>query len=383
MPTPEVPLTPAERAQRDRGLGSSADGVHSERRALGWVALAAVSVAVWIALPVGVGIFLGTLMAFSLQPIYERLAERARPAVAAMITVSASMIAIGASAFGVAYLFVTKGVAFSQELISIVRPGGPAGGAMDRITSRAASWGIPGEELESKLRDLASEGAARAAGVAESLVGATAGALLGLFFAVLTMFFVLRNWPAIAVRAQTMFPIRPDYTRALFEEFRRVGRVTLLGTLVTGVAQGVLATIGYAICGVPQPIFFGVATAVASLIPAVGTLLVWVPAGVVLIVGGHVGRGVAELIWGFVVIVCVSDYVIRPRLVGGEGATPAIVTFAALFGGVEVFGLKGLILGPILMTLSIAVLRIYADECAAVRAHAIVPLLENDEPPAT
>jgi predicted PurR-regulated permease PerM len=370
IPTPEVPLTPAEVAARDGDDARTEEAPRTERRALGWFAVMAVLVVVWIAMPVGVGIFLGTLMAFTLQPLYERLKVRVRPAVAALITVLASMIGIAASTFGLAYLFVTKGVVLTRELIAMVRPGGPASGLLDHLTARAAKLGIPPDTIEEKLRDGASDAAARAASIAEVMVGATASALLGLFFAMLTMYFILRNWPKIAVRAQAMLPIRPDYTRALFEEFRSVGRTTLLGTVVTGLAQGLLATIGYVISGVPQPVFFGAATAVASLIPAVGTMLVWVPAGVVLIATGHLGRGVLELAWGLAVIVCVSDYIIRPRLVGGEGTMPALITFAALFGGVEVFGLKGLILGPVLMSLAVAVLRIYAEEAEALRRRA-------------
>ena len=370
IPTPEVPLTPAEVAARDGDDARTEEAPRTERRALGWFAVMAVLVVVWIAMPVSVGIFLGTLMAFTLQPLYERLKLRVRPAVAALITVFASMIGIAASTFGLAYLFVTKGVVLTRELIAMVRPGGPASGLLDHLTARAAKLGIPPETIEEKLRDGASDAAARAASIAEVMVGATASAVLGLFFAMLTMYFILRNWPKIAIRAQAMLPIRPDYTRALFEEFRSVGRTTLLGTLVTGLAQGLLATIGYVISGVPQPVFFGAATAVASLIPAVGTMLVWVPAGVVLIATGHLGRGVLELAWGLAVIVCVSDYIIRPRLVGGEGTMPALITFAALFGGVEVFGLKGLILGPVLMSLAVAVLRIYAEEAEALRRRA-------------
>jgi predicted PurR-regulated permease PerM len=86
-----------------------------------------------------------------------------------------------------------------------------------------------------------------------------------------------------------------------------------------------------------------------------------------LIVTGHPARGVLELAWGAVAVVGLSDYVIRPRLVGGEGGTPALVTFAALFGGVEVWGLKGLIMGPVVMLVAIAVLRIYVREQEARR----------------
>src|SRR5262249_62034467 len=84
--------------------------------------------------------------------------------------------------------------------------------------------------------------------------------------------------------------------------------------------------------GFPLPLSFGPAPALASRVPAVGTLLVWVPAGIYLFATGQVARAVVALAWGAVVVVGFSDYVIRPRLVGDE-AMPAVLTFIALFGG--------------------------------------------------
>lgn len=344
------------------GPGRGDDTGAKQRRALGWSAVAAVSVIVWIVLPVGVGIFLGVLMGFAMQPLYERFKTRLRPSLAALFTVLLVTALIVASVGGLAYLFVTKGVALTRDLLAALGPGGSASGVVDKLTAVAASVGFSSKVITAKLREGAAGAAESAAGIAELMASATASALLGLFFAMLTMYFAFRHWPLIATRAQSVVPLRPDYTRSLLDEFRRIGRATLLGTIVTGVAQGILATIGYGISGVPEPIFFGAMTAVASLVPAVGTLIVWVPAGIVLIATGHVGRGVLELAWGAFAVVGLSDYVVRPRLVGGEAGTPALVTFAALFGGVEVWGLKGLIMGPVLMLLAVAVLRIYVRE---------------------
>ncbi len=360
--SPEVPPTPPG------GSGPGEDTTLKEHRALGWSALLAVGVILWIVMPVGVGIFLGTLMGFAMQPLFERFKARLRPPLAALVTVLIVTVAIIATAGGLGYLFVTKGVSLTRDLLAELGPGGSASGFVEKITAGAASLGFSSKIITAKLREGAAGAAERAAGIAELLASATASSLLGLFFAMLTMYFVFAQWPLLAARAQTVLPLRPDYTRSLFDEFRRIGRATLLGTIVTGLAQGLLATVGYAIAGVPEPIFFGAMTAVASLIPAVGTLIVWVPAGIVLIVMGHPARGVLVLAWSALVVVGVSDYVIRPRLVGGEGETPAIVTFAALFGGVEVWGLKGLIMGPVLMLLAVAVLRIYAREEEARRA---------------
>ena len=104
----------------------------------------------------------------------------------------------------------------------------------------------------------------------------------------------------------------------------------------------------------------------------VAGLLVWVPLGLYLILTGHVGLGIAELCYGAAVVVGLSDYIIRPHLVGGHTETPALLTFVALFGGLEVLGLPGLILGPVIMALAVALLRIYERE-ATLRRAAEVP----------
>jgi predicted PurR-regulated permease PerM len=101
-------------------------------------------------------------------------------------------------------------------------------------------------------------------------------------------------------------------------------------------------------------------------VPAVGTLLIWVPAGLYLFATGHPARAIIELAWGAVIVVGFSDYVIRPRLVGDE-QMPVLLTFLALFGGLEVLGLSGLIVGPVVMALAVAVLRLYAREEKARR----------------
>ena len=360
-PIPPVELTPAEKATDDPAVLDT-EVRHDERSALGWTALAAVAAIVWIVMPVGVGILLGTLLAFMVQPVFERLKPRLGAGGSALATVIGSAIVVAGLVGGLASLIIARGTVMMSDLIASLGPGAPGGGALEFVGRYTSRIGITPQELTERVRSLVGTAALRAEGVAASLVAATASALLALFFAMLSLHYILRNWQAVARRAQETFPLRPDYTAALFAEFRRVGRTTLFGTIVTGLAQGVLATLGYWISGVREAIFFGAATAIASLIPAVGTMLVWVPVGIYLVIDGHPARGVLELVWGGAMVVGVPDYVIRPRLVGGEGEIPSLVTFAALFGGVEVFGLKGLIIGPVIMAIAIAVLRLYASE---------------------
>jgi predicted PurR-regulated permease PerM len=366
--TPALRPSAAETAESQGAAPGSAEALaRSERYALGWAAAAAMAVVWWIVMPVGVGLLLGTLLAFVVQPIYERLIPVFGRRGAALVAVGVTAMSLVATTGGLVWLLGAEGAGLARQLINAL---GPRGGGSRLITlfgHTTDRFGVTPEQLQDRLQGAAEGAAARAASLAEALVAASASTLLALFFAMLTMHFILCNWQRVSIRAQQALPLRPDYTRKLFEEFRRVGRTTLLGTIVTGLAQGTFATIGYAICGVPKPLFFGAATAVASLVPAVGTMLVWVPVGVVLLLTAHPFAGGFELAWGAAFVMAVCDYVIRPHLVGADAEMPSLVTFAALFGGVEVFGLKGLIMGPVLMALAIAVLRLYVDEAASRR----------------
>jgi predicted PurR-regulated permease PerM len=334
----------------------------TERQALGWLAVGAAVAITWLALPFATGLLLGVLMAFTLQPVYEMLARRTgRPAVASVTTVMTSAVVIVGALGGFVSLFVTRAVGLANTVREELRPGGALTAWVDAVTGWLARFGVSTASLTERLEAGAGEIASRSAGMAGSLASGIFIALLGVFFALLAMHVVLRHWPSMVSALVVVSPLRPEYTRALLDEFRRVGRMTLSGTVLTGLAQGMLAAIGFWISGVPNPVFFGVATALASLVPAVGTLLVWVPAGLYLFASGHPAQAIIELAWGALIVVGFSDYVIRPRLVGDE-AMPAVLTFIALFGGLEVLGLAGLIVGPVIMGLAVAVLRLYARE---------------------
>lgn len=344
------------------------DSMRAERRALGALATVAIAAIIWVASPVGVGILLGMLLAFSLQPFYERVVLRnGQPGLTALGFVLVSATGLLATLGGLSSLLISRGAVMMQALIASLAPGGAVRALAERLSLKLGPLQIHSDEISAKLRDAAADLAAQAASIAATVATTTFELLLALFFAMMTLSFILRHWGAIAARAEDMVPLRPRYTRELLVEFQRVGRSTLLGTVLTGLAQGLLAAIGYMITGVPEAAFFGAATAVASLLPGVGTLLVWVPAGVFLFLTGHPAMGVLELCWGSIAVVGASDYVIRPRLVGGHGTMPSLLTFIALFGGVEVFGLSGLIIGPLIVSLSYAVLKIFAQDAEARR----------------
>jgi predicted PurR-regulated permease PerM len=343
----------------------AAEVARSEHRALrfaAWVALAAI---LWLTSPVGMGVLLGVLFAVTFRPVHQRLVRRRHPAAAALATVLGSTLAVALTFGGIAWILVRDGIDIGRKLIDSLGPGGGGRRILAAVSQVTSKVGVSAEEMQDRARSLAKVGVSTAAVVLQDVASATASIALTFFFLMLTMYFVLRRWERVVAAAQEILPLRPDYTLELFEEFRRVGQTTLLGTVVVGLLQGVLATIGYAVVRLPWPLFFGALTAIASLVPGVGTLLVWVPASAVLLYLGHAAAGVGLLVYGVVVLTAIPTYVILPRLVGGSSRVPALFTFVALFGGTAVLGLEGLVIGPVLMTVAVATLRLYAAEARA------------------
>jgi predicted PurR-regulated permease PerM len=334
-----------------------------QRRALGVLALIALAFLVRLAVPVGIGLFLGALLAFTLEPLYARLLRRrVGPGAAATLCSLGATSCVAVTVFAIGALLLTSGLRLIGPLRALVSPGGSLRVLVEGAAARLAAFHVNVDDLNAKLENVVLALGSQIGGFAARVAGLTFSVMLTLFFMTLAAYFVLRHWTAIVQKAGKMLPLDERHTYALLDQFRTVGRQVLLGTVVTGLVQGVLAGVGYWLTGVQSPAFFGALTAVASLLPGVGTVLVWATVGTVLVLSGHVGPGLVELAYGALVVGILTDYVIRPRLVGREKGVPAILMFVALFGGIEVFGIIGLILGPIVATLSVAVLRTYAEE---------------------
>ena len=335
----------------------------TQQRALGIFAIAAVAAIVLLSLPVVSGLFLGTLLAFSLLPAQERLSlYLKRPTLAALALALSSGLATVGGLLLLVYFVVARGMRVASQVASSFQPEGSLRKALTRLTNASRHSIFGPVDLAERVRATAGHAAMRLTEAVGAVAGATVSVVLALFFTTMTTFFVLRNWTDLLGRAERMLPLHPMHTRVVLKEFQKIGKEVFVGTMLTGILQGFLAGVGYALGRVPEPVLLAALTAICSLVPAVGTLLVWVPVGVGLLAIGHTAAASFEFIWGALIVVGASDYVIRPRLVGGDGQIPALITFIALFGGVEVFGLLGLIVGPVIAAVALAVLRTYDRE---------------------
>jgi len=337
------------------------DATSGEYRGLGVLAVVAALVFLSIAIPVGTGVFLGMLVAFTIYPVHVALRRRTgRSNLSAFICAALAWAGLTGGVGGVFYLLIDQGIALARQLPTALAPDGALDRTANTVSEKLSAFGVHSEVLDHHLHHAAEEAASYAAGFARMAMSWTLSLTVTLFFTTVTVFCVLSRWARLAHWAEALLPLRPIHTQQLLLELRHLGREIMLGTVVVGLIQGALGAVAYAALGVPMPWFFGAMTAVASTLPVFGTMLVWAPLGAYLIATGHTGAGVAELLWGFFVVVTLSDGFLRPAVVGRHSNLGFLPALIGIFGGIELFGFVGLLLGPTLVGVAIAVLRLYA-----------------------
>lgn len=199
--------------------------------------------------------------------------------------------------------------------------------------------------------------------VADGLSSFTSGTVNFFFLSFIflfTMYYFLIYGKEYLNKFLFYMPLRTDQERLLLEKFTTVTRATLKGTLIIGIVQGALGAVAMALAGISNTIFWGVIMAVMSVIPAVGPAVVWLPAAIFLIIGGRVVAGVGLLLFGAIVVGNV-DNLLRPRLVGKDAQLPDLMILFGTLGGLALFGMSGIIIGPIVAALFVTMWEIYGE----------------------
>lgn len=194
-----------------------------------------------------------------------------------------------------------------------------------------------------------------------AVLGGFAGLVSQFILMVLTMFFLFRDGSRLFRQFETLTPISEKYEQLLAAKFREVTQATVLGTLVTALAQGLAGGIVFWILGIPNALFWGTLMGFCSMVPIVGTAIVWVPWVLYFVLAGSYGHAIAlAALAAF--IVGMLDNVLRPLFIEGQAGMHTLVVFFALMGGVAYFGVVGLIFGPILVSLFLTLLELYRIE---------------------
>jgi predicted PurR-regulated permease PerM len=212
-------------------------------------------------------------------------------------------------------------------------------------------------ELQSRLEQLSAWIVRSAADVAKNLGSFIVDAAISF----LTLFFLFREGRRVRLTIAALLPLDSARVDRLFANISDAISANVYGVLAVAVAQGTLIGAAFAALGISSPILWGLVTAACSLVPVVGTSLVWLPASIVLVASGHWVKGLILLIWG-AAFVSLADHLIRPYVVGERVKLNTLFVFLSLLGGIKAFGILGVFVGPLILSVTFALLAMLREE---------------------
>lgn len=214
-------------------------------------------------------------------------------------------------------------------------------------------------DLQQRLSAVLLRGSQYLAGQALDFGQSTFDFTVNLFVMVYLLFFLLRDGDLLAGRIRRATPLGVDHQTQLLDKFTVVIRATVKGNMLIALIQGSLGGLAFYVLGISGALMWAVVMAFLSLLPAVGAGIVWLPMALYLIATGSIWQGVGLIVWGALVIGMVDNF-LRPILVGKDTRMPDYVVLISTLGGLEVFGLNGFVIGPVIAAMFIATWDIYS-----------------------
>jgi predicted PurR-regulated permease PerM len=175
-----------------------------------------------------------------------------------------------------------------------------------------------------------------------------------------TLFYFIRDGAKFLGKAVRVFSLGQEREKVLYERFVATARATLKVTLIIGGIQGTLGGLLFWLSGIEGPLMWGVVMIFTAIVPVVGCSIIWVPAGVIMMITGHFLKGMIILAFG-VLVISMVDHFLRPILIGRDVQMHPLLVFLSTLGGLSLFGLSGFIIGPIIASLLLAIWAMYEE----------------------
>jgi len=312
-----------------------------------------------VASPFLVPLAWAAILAVVTYPVHARLRLRLGSNAAALAsTTGVTLILI------VPTIFVL--IAFVQQAVSAVQ------GIRFDVSAGRYTWAEPlwihlqtrfpnliPSDLGNALRGYAEQAASYIAGRLGAILRHTVEFVLDLSYTILAMFYFFRDGAGIVGRLRKALPFGPSEQNLIVENTRELIFATVISSLVAAAIHGVIGGVAFAATGIQAPLFWGVLMGFFSLIPLIGSALVWVPLSVGLILGGHLWSGITLVAICSLVVGMVDNFV-RPMLISGRGEMSTLLVFIGVLGGINVFGLLGVVAGPIILATAATLLDFYS-----------------------
>jgi predicted PurR-regulated permease PerM len=307
-------------------------------------------------------LFWAVVIAGLFQPVYRRLqARRDLPSLNAAVTLLLVLFLLILPAGVLATLLVSESIEIYNSIdADIAGLENKVRDLADRLAAHptTARLHMSSETLIERSTEVIKN---LADVIFKSLTGLTQNTLMFLVkFAVMlyALFFFIRDGDRMLGRAKVLFALGKDRESVLYERFVTTARATLKVTFLIGGIQGILGGILFYLVGVKGALTWGVVMVLTSIIPGVGCSIVWAPAGLILLLTGHLWEGIVVILAG-VLVISMVDNLLRPLLLGRDVQMHPLLIFLSTLGGIALFGISGFVIGPILAALLLSILDMY------------------------
>jgi predicted PurR-regulated permease PerM len=311
-------------------------------------------------------LFLAAVFSSLIYPYHQFVVRKfgGRGTVAAIFSLTVVTLTVVLPLMGLLGVVAAQGYQLTEELLPRIKQQLSEG---DNGHFQLPEWlplrdriQVSNDQIVAKLGEFAGKASQFLLGSLSAATQGTATFFLHLFIMLYAMYFFLKEGPSIQTAVFQTLPLPADVKRRLLEKATSITRATIKGTIVIGAIQGFLGGVAFAFSGVHSAAFWGAVMAVASVIPGIGTALVWVPAVLYLFATGSTAMAIALTAWCALVIGSI-DNVLRPRLVGGDTQMPDLLILISTFGGLSVFGAVGLIVGPTIAGLFVTIWDVFGQ----------------------
>lgn len=318
-----------------------------------------------IIIPFFVPISWAAVLAVIFFPLYERLRKRLRTSgLASLIMCIIILLLIVGPVTYVFIALVNEAADAVSEVNRMYKTG-----QLDNILAFDMPWiGTLKEKLapyydisQIKIDEIVKDTIDRVSGVILNQTSwlLTNGTRTVFYFVLMifSLYYFFKDGEKLIRRSKRLIPLPPERINETFRSLRDVIQATMYGGGVVAIAQGLLGGLLFAIFGISSPVFWGAIMAFLSIIPFLGAFIVYIPAGIMLMVGGSYIKGAAVIIIG-VVIVSQIDNLIRPYLISGRTQMHPLLLFFSIMGGIAMLGLLGLVVGPLIAAIFDTILRV-------------------------
>lgn len=336
------------------------------KRALNVLLLLVSAALIVILLPFYGALMWGVIIALLFSPLFAWLMPRVgqRPSLAALLTLLVVLVIVVLPLGLIAASLVQEAaLLYSQLQSGELNPAlyfrGVFNSLPDWITSVLDRFGLVSfNTLQRRLTAALTQGAQVIATQTFSIGQNTFEFVASVFITLYLAYFLIRDGQSVSQALRRALPLTPEHKTVLLDTFTTVVRATVKGNLLVAAIQGALGGLGFWALGVSGAVLWAVLMAFLSLLPSVGAALVCAPVAVYFLLVGELGKSVALLAYGMLVIGLV-DNLLRPILVGKDTRLPDYVVMITTLGGMAVFGINGFVLGPVIAAMAMAVWQIH------------------------